>query len=99
MNERAPELTVSGVSGSSGLLSLQQHLLSGPVTTGVEEVRRRRRGDAWTERRDGWDGRVNLLWAPPPCSSSKSYRSPLQDVLPFLPHAATSLHQSDSILE
>lgn len=31
------ELTVSGVSGSSGLLYLQQHLLSGPVTTGVEE--------------------------------------------------------------
>lgn len=35
--EGPPELTVSGVSGSSGLLSLQQHLLSGPVTTGMKE--------------------------------------------------------------
>ena len=35
--EGPPELTFSGVLGSSGLLCLQQHLLSGPVTTGVEE--------------------------------------------------------------
>lgn len=49
-----PELTVSGVSGSSGLLSLQQHLLSGPVTTGVEE----RSGEegVMPGQRAGWVG-------------------------------------------
>lgn len=50
-----PELTVSGVSGSSGLLSLQQHLLSGPVTTGVEE--RSGEEDGVTPgQRAGWVG-------------------------------------------
>lgn len=37
MDGRALELTMSRVSGSSCLLSLQQYLLSWPVTTGVEE--------------------------------------------------------------
>lgn len=41
---RAPELTTSPVSGPCCLLSLQQYLLSWPVTTGMEESSREEEG-------------------------------------------------------
>lgn len=96
---RAPELTMSLASGSSCLLSLQQYLLSGPVTTGVEERSREEEG-VKPGQRAGMP-RVRRKISPclgsSPFSSLKSCRSPLLEVLSLHPHR--HLSQSVSILE
>ena len=87
MDGRAPELTVSLVSGSSCLLSLQQYLLSWPVTTGVEERSREEEGMKPGQRA----GMPRVRWKIEPFLGSspffllKKCRSPLQGVLSLHP--------------